>query len=138
MASRAAKTRPFWFWPVIALLVLLALFAAGVISSRTSWVAVCNNTGAPIPRLTVSACGQSRTFLDIDDKNSVILRLDPTGSASEVAVFLAGEKPLWRGDYIEPAGGYHAIVRLGRNGEVDCSVSLSWWQHILESVGLGR
>jgi hypothetical protein len=132
------RRRPFWFWPAVALLALAGLFAAGIISSRTSWVAVCNNTGVPIPQLTVSACGQSRTFRDIGDKGSVILRLDPAGSASEVAVFLYGDKPLWRGDYIEPAGGYHAIVRLGRNGDIECSVSISWWQHVLESVGLGR
>ena len=118
--------------------LLAALLAIGILSSNTSWVAVCNNTGATIPELTIAACGQSRTFHDLENQNSVVLKLASRGGAGEAAVFLGDTKPFWHGGYVEPTGGYRAIVRLGRNGEVECSTFVAEWQHILETAGLGH
>lgn len=137
------RRKPLWqrrrvLWPAIVVLLVITVIAASLISSNTSWVVVCNNTGVAIPELTISACGQSRRFRDIEDGASVVLKLAPRGGASEVAVSLRGPKPLWHGDYIEPTGGYQAIVRLGRNGEVEYSMAISWWRHVWEITGLGH
>ena len=125
---------PFWrrrrlLWPAAAVVLLLGALLIALANSRTSQVVIYNETGENVGELTVTACGQSRVFHDLRDRDSVHFALDPTGSESELALFTNAAAPaLWHGDYIEPRGGYRAVVRLRRDGEVECRTSVSWWQ----------
>jgi len=88
---------------------------------------VYNQTGDRLATVTITACGQTKTFRDIDDDVSVRFKLVSTGGASAIAIFVNGEER-WQGDYIEPCGGYRAIVRLGRHSAVTCRNDISWWR----------
>lgn len=114
-------------WPLGVALVGGLTVAVAVARAWVSRVVVYNETGADIAELTVSACGQSRTFRDVADQESVRLKLAATGGESDIAVTTNGV-PMWRGDYLEPCGGYRAIVRLRADGEVECSTMISWWR----------
>lgn len=114
-------------WPLGVALIGGLTIAVAVARALTSRVVVYNETGANIAELTVSACGQSRTFRDVADQESVRLKLAATGGESDIAITTNGV-PLWRGDYLEPRGGYRAIVRLQPGGEVECFTTTSWWQ----------
>jgi len=109
---------------------LLAVTAAAGIAffrSDASRVVVYNQTGAVLAELTVSACGQSQTFRDVGEGESVRLKLAGVGGESDVAIATNGVA-LWRGDYVEPRGGYRTIVRLRRDGQVECTTTISWWR----------
>lgn len=130
------NSRPDWWqrrrvvWPLTATLLLTAAALIALARSDASRVVVYNETGSAIPDLTITTCGQSRSFRDIDEGESVRIKLAPTGSESDIAIATNGV-PLWRGDYIEPRGGYRAIVHLRRDGEVEATTTLSWWQGLL-------
>ena len=112
---------------------LLALgVAAGLAIARSnvSRVMVYNETGGTITTLTIAACGQSRTFRNVSDSDSVRLSLASTGGESDIAVTTNGVAA-WRGEFIAPRGGYRAILRLRRDGEVESAVTISWWQDSL-------
>ncbi len=119
-------------WPAGALLTLALAATVAIARSNASRVVVYNDTGRALATLTVSACGQSRTFTEVSDRGSVRLRLAATGSASDIAVSTNGVM-MWRGDYLEPRGGYRAIVRLRRDGQVQCTTTISLWQRLLPS-----
>ena len=105
--------------------------AAGLAFTRSnpSRVVVCNETGGGFAELTVSACGQSRTFRDVGYRESVRLKLTASGNPSEIAIATNGVA-CWRGDCIEPSGGYRAIVRIRRDGLVECAVTMSAWRRL--------
>lgn len=116
-------------WPLGAFLFLVVVAGASFVRSNVSSVVVYNETGATITNLTLSACGQSRTFHDVADQESVRLKLQRDGSESDVAISSSGA-PLWRGEYIEPRGGYRVVVRLRREGQTQSRATISWWQHL--------
>lgn len=114
------------------LIVLLAL-AIAVLRSGTSRIVVYNDTGAVLVQLTITACGQSRTFPTIQEGESVRLSLDGSGRASDIMLSTHGVT-IWRGEYMEPRGGYRALLHLRRDGQADASTSISWWQEMLGPV----
>ena len=116
-------------WLVGTVVLLLATALVAWWRSGASRVMVYNRTGTDIEELTVSACGQSQTFHNLGDGESVRLKLAPTGAASEATVTTNGAV-MWHGEYLEPRGGYRAIIRLEAGGEVEASTSISWWQRL--------
>lgn len=131
-------SRPKWWerrrilWPLAAMVTLTGSLVVAVLRSGASYVVVYNNTGRPIGEMTITACGQEGRFKDVADSESVRFTLTPQGSKSDIAVATNGAA-LWRGEYIEPAGGFHAFVHLRRDGQVDAATSTSWWQGFLTS-----
>jgi hypothetical protein len=117
-------------WPAGALLTLTLAAALAIARSGASRVVVYNDSGESIPELTVSACGQSRTFQNVSHRSSIRLKLAATGSESEIAISTNGGL-MWRGDYIEPRGGYRAIVRLRSDSQVGSFITVSAWQRLL-------
>ncbi len=114
-------------WPLLGLLTLGLAAGVALSRSRASLVIVYNATGSAIPELTISACSQSRAFHEVGDRESVHLKLAPRGGESDITVATNGVA-LWRGEYIEPAGGYRVTVRLRGDGQVETSSTISWWQ----------
>lgn len=114
-------------WPLFALLALAAAAALAITRSKVSRIVVYNETADGIAELTISACGQSRTFRDVSQHDSVRLNLAPTGGESDISLTTNGSLA-WRGEFIEPRGGYRAILRLRQDGQVDALVTVSWWQ----------
>ncbi len=119
-------------WPLGALLVLGVAAGLAIARSNASRVVVYNETGHSIEDLSITACGQTRTFRDLGERDSVRLRLAANGGASDIAIATNGIA-MWRGDYIEPRGGYRAIVRLRRDGQVESTMITSWWQTLLKA-----
>jgi hypothetical protein len=120
-------------WPLGSLLALSLAASLGVAYSNASYVMVYNQTGQLISRLTITAGRDSRIFRDVEDRESVRLVLGGGGGASDIAISTNGVE-MWRGEYIEPRGGYRAIVRLRGDGQVECSATISWWQSLLRAV----
>ena len=116
-------------WPLGALLVLGVTAGLAIARSNVSRVVVYNQTGGSIAELVVSACGQSQTFHDVGERESVRLKLAATGGESDIAIATNGVA-MWRGDYLEPRGGYRAIVRLRRDGQVESTTAVSAWQNL--------
>lgn len=115
-------------WPIGTLLFLVVAAGLAVTRSNTSLVVVYNETGARISELTVTACGQSKSFHDVNEFESVRFRLSPTGSESDVCVLTNGVV-LWRGEYIEPTGSHRTLVHLRRGGMVEAVTTISWLQN---------
>lgn len=114
-------------WPFGLFVLLGAAAGLAVTRSNASRVVVYNETGGSITELAVSACGQSQTFYDVAERESVRLKLTAAGGESDIAIATNG-LAMWRGDYLEAQGGYRAIVRLRRDGLVESSTTVSWWQ----------
>jgi len=112
-------------------LVLTAAAGYAIFDSQASRVVVYNETGRPIAELMVSACRQSQVFHDVSNRESVHLTLAGTGGESDIAIAINGVTQ-WRGEYVEARGGYRATVRLRRDGEIESSTTLSWWQNLLD------
>ena len=124
--------KPWWrrrrlWWPLAAVAVLGAAFWLALVRADTSRILVYNNTGETIAELTVTACGQSRTFREVEFGDSVRLKLVPTGGESDITI-LTNDAVMWHGDYIEPRGGYFAVIHLNRNGDVESRTSLQAWR----------
>jgi len=135
---RNDSERKWWkrrrvLWPLGALLLLGMAAGLAVARSKASRVMVYNETGDSIARLTISAAGQAHTFRDVGDRESVRFQLSRTGGPSDIAIATNGVA-MWRGDYIEPGGGYRAIVRLRRDGQVECTATICWWQGLLRNL----
>lgn len=116
-------------WPLGALLMLGGAAGLAIARSNSSRVVVYNETGGSIAELVVSACGQSQVFQDVGERESVRLKLATTGNESDIAIATNGVA-MWRGDYLEPRGGYRAIVRLRRDGQVESTTTVSSWQRL--------
>lgn len=114
-------------------LLLGAALTTAVVRSRASLVIVYNDSGEAFGELTISACGQTQSFHEVAYRESVVLRLTTSGSASDIGVATNGVT-MWRGEYIEPQGAYRSIVRLRSDGQVESSTSISWWQDCLNSL----
>jgi hypothetical protein len=93
-------------------------------------VIVFNDSGADIEELSVSACGDSRTFGSVGPRMSVRMTLTGTGSPGDITVITNGVM-MWRGDHLEPWGGYRAFVHLRRDGQVETFTTVSWWRRLL-------
>ena len=114
-----------WVWlPVLGILMIAGSMVVAWIRSGVSRIMVYNDTGAPLEHLRISACGQSITFDEVVDGESVRLTLEPTGGASEARVSTNGIE-FWHGDYVEPRE-YRLSVHLMRGGEISSSSSISW------------
>ena len=125
------KRRRVW-WPLTALLTLSVCVGLGIAYSGVSRVVVYNQTGASIAQLTISAGRQAGSFRDVGDRESVRFALSEAGEASDIVIATNGFE-MWRGDYIEPRGGYRAVVRLRRDGQAECITTISWWQGLLRA-----
>lgn len=137
---RNDSKREWWrlrrvLWPLGFLAVLILAAGLGILYSGASRVVVYNETDATLSRVTVTACGTSQTFRDVQDRESVALVLRRGAGASDVAIATNGVE-MWRGDYIEPRGGYRVVVRLRADGQVECNSTISWWQSLLQALGL--
>lgn len=126
--------RPWWLRKrvVLPLLLLVAVPAAVVVAlirSDTSSIVVYNETGGALPPLLVQACNQSRTFTQMDDQDSVRLRLQPHGTAGKIHLELATDPAwTWDGEQIEPHGGYRVTIRLLPDHQVETFTDISWWR----------
>ena len=126
-------SQPSWWlrrrvWGPLGVLLLVSLAAGlALVRSNVSRVVVYNETGGTIDELTISACHQSRTFHEVEERESVRLKLAATGGETDIAIATNGVV-MWRGDSIEPRGGCRAIVRLRRDGQVECTATTSRWQ----------
>ena len=131
--SSIENEKAFWrrqrvLWPATGLLLSLGALLLALIQSNRSQVIVYNETGETIPELIITACGQSKTFREVEDASSPCFNLAPTGAESDVIISTnSASKPLWQGEYIEPKGGYETIVHL-RPGAIEASTTVSWWQ----------
>lgn len=103
---------------------------AALVRSDISRVVVHNDSGLPIGNLGVEAAGSSRTFLNVNDGESVALQLAKSGGESAVTITTNGSV-MWQGDYIEPRGGYLEMVHLRPDGGVITSSTISFWQKLL-------
>lgn len=113
-------------------MTFLSLVLLGVIArSGRSTVIVCNKTGASIQQLEIAACGQSRRFTAISDRESVQLELPQSGIGGEI-VLSVDQALIWHGEYLEPGGGYHVSLHLQRGGGVNSSITQSAWQRLLQ------
>ncbi|MEI7730754.1 MAG: hypothetical protein WCO56_14365 [Verrucomicrobiota bacterium] len=126
---------PYWkrrrvLWSVGSLLLLGGVATVATLRSRTALIVVYNDTGANLAELTISACGQSQTHRDVGDHESVLMKLKPANTESDIAVFTNGTV-MWRGDYVEPRRASRSVVRLQRDGQVECFTTGSWWQDYL-------
>ena len=117
------RHRRFW-WPVGAVLLLGAAGGVAVWRTGLSWVAVVNDSGMEIKMLKVKACGQEKVFAEVAEGESVRLTLRAQGGPSEITIATNGVE-MWHGDYVEAQGGFHGIVRLQRDGQVDSTVTQS-------------
>jgi len=117
-------------WPLGALLVLGVAAGLAIARSNPSRVVVYNETGGGIEELGITACGQSRTFRGVGEHESVRLKLSATVGSSDIAIATNGVV-MWRGEYLEPRGGYRAMVQLRRDGQVECMVTMSAWRRLL-------
>lgn len=122
-------------WPLGSLALICMAAGIGILYSGASRVVVYNETDASLSRVTVTACGTSQTFRDVQDRESVGLVLRRGVGASDVAVATNGVE-MWRGDYIEPRGGYRVVVRLRADGQVECTSTISGWQSLLRALSL--
>ena len=114
-------------WPAAALLLTGAALTIALLRSNVSRIVVFNESGAALPELTVSACGQSQTFHEVADGDSVRFSLKGAGAESDITLSTNGT-PIWHGEYVQPRGGYRAMIHLERGGQVDADVSVSWWR----------
>ena len=119
-------------WPAAALVTIALATGVAIVRSAASRVVVYNDTGGVIEELSVSACGQSQTFRAVHERESVRFKIQARGEASEITITTNGAV-MWRGDYLEPSGGYRAIVRLRRDRQAECTTTISVWQKLLRS-----
>lgn len=131
--------RPWWKlrrvrWLLAAVVLVSGALFDAVISSGVSRIVVYNELGVALPELSISACGQTKVFHDLGDRESVRVKLASMGAASDIVVATNGAT-LWQGEYIEPRGGYRAILRLRRDGQVECSTTISWLQTFFAESG---
>ena len=122
-------------WPLGSLALICMAAGIGILYSGASRVVVYNETDASLSRVTVTACGTSQTFRDVQDRESVGLVLRRGVGASDIAVATNGVE-MWRGDYMEPRGGYRVVVRLRADGQVECTSTISGWQSLLRALSL--
>ena len=59
--------------------------------------------------------------------------LAASGGESEIALATNGVAA-WRGEFIEPRGGYRAILHLQSGGAVESLVTGSWWRSTWQQV----
>jgi hypothetical protein len=135
----AIKTkRSFWkekrfFLPLISAATLAGAIAVLFAQSISSTVVVYNLTGENLRQLTVEACGQSASFMDVTDESSVRMRLRPTGHGSAIAIESRGESGWqWSGVFIEPQGGYRVTIRIFPGQHVEAHTQHSLWRRVLE------
>lgn len=116
-------------WP-LATLVLFGLVLILVWwRANPAQVVFYNDSGATLGALTIEVCGQTRAFSQVEDQTSVRFKLEPLGAASEIAIYTNAIN-LWHGDYIEARGGYRAVIRVRRDGQVECRTGVSWWRQV--------
>jgi hypothetical protein len=127
--TKGWQTRRFR-WPA-ALLAILAV-CAGMAFKRAndSRVVVYNQSGTRFTSLTITACGQSHTFREVEDRESVRFELARAGTESDIEISTNG-LAMWRGDYIEPRGGYRTTIRLRSDGQVQSTTTTSWLRSVL-------
>jgi len=128
------QLRPWWlrkriFFPCVLVAGLLVAAGIAFTNSDTSTIVIYNETGAPLPPLLVRACGQTRTFIALAERESVCISLKPSGNASAIHLELATQ-PLWQwnGEQIHPRGGERVTIRLWPDGQVEAFREISWWR----------
>lgn len=136
MGINPKHLRPWWLkkrvvfsvaFPVLVLIAALVAYRNADISN----IVVYDETGRALPPLLISACGQTRTFTQIDDQNSICFSLQPSGDRTPVHLELAGDPPwTWDGPSITPTGGETVTIRLWPNHQVENYVSVSWWRDL--------
>jgi hypothetical protein len=136
MSINPKQLRPWWLKKRVVFTLafpVLVLAAAGVayVDSDTSSIVVYDETGHALPPLLVQACGQTRTFTEVEDQNSICFRLKPSGNRTPVHLELAGDPPwTWDGPPITPTGGVTVTVRLWPNHQVENYLTVSWWREL--------
>ena len=125
------KRRRLWY-PLTALALCASALLLALHHSGVSCVVVYNEMDSPIADLRITACGQSQTFRGLEERESVRLKLAALGGESDIAIATNGVL-MWRGEYIESRGGFRAILRLGRDGQVQSTTTTSWRQSLFLS-----
>lgn len=119
--------------PLGASLMLAGAVWAAVARSRAARIVVYNETGNAFSEMTVEACGISRPFRDVNDGDSVRLKLSGPAGAGEIVVATNGVV-MWKGGLIEARSGQRVILRLRRDGEVESTHTASCWQALVLGV----
>jgi hypothetical protein len=117
-------------WAAAALLSLALAAGVAILGADASRVVVYNDSGDDLQELTVSACGQSRTFHNVGQRSSVWFILDANGDVTDISIATNGVA-MWRGDSVEPRGGYCTSVHLRRSGQIDSFTTISSWYRLL-------
>lgn len=125
------------WWPLLAVALVATSFVVAVVVADASLVLVYNETGDLLPEISVSVGSCSKRFRQFASRESICLRLAPRGDAGEISL-LAGGACLWRGGYLEPRGGWRAIVRLRRDGQTEFTLTTSPWRQWLGSHDFSR
>jgi hypothetical protein len=130
-ASRRRWRKRVWL-PVAGALGLVAALAVAVLRSRDSTLVIYNETGGPLPALSVRAGGQAHRFAGLREEESVRLRLANPGAAGPVELELASDPPWeWRGGQLQARAGQRCTIRLYPGGAVELDSQLSFWQRLI-------
>jgi hypothetical protein len=130
----AKNSRPRWLRKRILfpLCLLVCLPIAGVVAylnSAASSIVIYNETGAALPPLLVSACGQTWTFPSLADQESIQLEPKRGGNQSAIHLEVASQPPWkWDGATIKPDGGQIVSIRIWSGGQIEAFTEISWWR----------
>jgi hypothetical protein len=126
--------QPWWLrkrilFPLAMLVGIAGTAFIAFVASDTSTIVVYNETDHPLPPLLVRACGQTRTFSRLADRESVRMNLKPDGAESAIHLELATDPPWkWDGELMRPHGGRRVTIRLLPDGLVEAYDQISWWR----------
>lgn len=123
------RRRRLWL-PLAAVTMLLGATAIAWTRARATRVFVFNETGKSLNLLKLTACGQSRSFDQIEDGESVRFTLKDSGGPSELVLATNGTE-FWRGEFVEPEG-IRLFIHLRRRGEIDAIVGKAWTSYLLD------
>ena len=130
----AKPSRPWWsrkriLFPLTLLVCLPITAVVAYLNSAASSIVIYNETGAALPPLLVSACGQTWTFPVLADQESV--RLVPKHGNGESHIHIeVGNQPPWKWDgaTIKADGGQIVSIRIWSGGQIEAFTEISWWR----------
>ena len=129
--SRRWWNRKRILFPLTLLVALAVTSLIAYVRADASTIVIYNETGYPLPPLLVRACGQTRTFAALANRESVRIHLKSGGSESAVHLELGNRPPWqWDGPLIKTHGGYRVSIRLWPNHQVEAYTAVSWWSSI--------
>ena len=121
--------------PLVSLLLLAIAVGVAILRSDISRIIVYNRTGAALPPLRISACGQARVFPAMAEDESFHWKLRPAGDDSMIEIELATDPPWrWQGSIIGARGGHRVMLYLWPGGRVEEHRVTSWWRQVVHAA----